>query len=221
MATEELSSEDWSESQSTISIGTVRETEDLVFEYEEDDNSSVSTMCDPIQGIPRPKTGWNTSSFPSFGSLVAAANNTKIFPQAPKTARMYWNVATGGQFGHNAGVNDDVYLDRIEHVMRPRILSRQTPQSVRDALSKIPEKMPRDSNWNHITVEAWQKKFPDSSIFPDTVFQKTRDPKMNPNLPYDLFAPDDIEWLNQRPLSDTFQAQRKQQSVGVQGKRDK
>ena len=61
VATEEPSSEDWSESQSTISIGTVRETEDLVFEYEEDDQSSVSTMCDRIQGLPRPKTGWNTA----------------------------------------------------------------------------------------------------------------------------------------------------------------
>ena len=175
-------------------------------------------MCDRIQGLPRPKTGWNTSSFASFGSTVPAGNNSILFPQAPKTARMYWNVATGGQYGHNAGVNDDTYLDRIEHVMKPRILSRQTPDYVRNALSKRPDLMPRNSNWNTLTIEAWKQKFPESSIYPDTVYQLTRDPDKNPNLPFDLFAPDDVEWLKQQPLSESFKAQRKQKSVGSQGK---
>ena len=218
VATEEPSSEDWSESQSTVSEGTIRETADLVFEYEEDGQSSVSTMCDHIQGLPRPKTGWNTSSFPSFGSLVPAGNNTLLFPQAPNTGRLYWNIATGGQYGHNAGVNDDKYLDRIEHVIAPRILSRETTTNVRNILSKRPEVMPRNSNWNELTIEAWQKKFPESTIFPDTIYQLTRDPNLNPNLPFDQFAPDDIEWLKQRPLSETFQAQRRQNSVATQGK---
>ena len=215
VATEEPSSEDWSESHSTMSEGTVREGSELIFEYDEDDDtSSVGTVCDFRQGLPRPKTGWNTSSFPSFETIVPAGYNSLLFPQAPSTGRLYWMVGTGGQYGHNSGVNDDQYLNRIEQVMAPRIHSRQTTDMVKNILSKRPDLMPRNSNWAALTQEAWQKKFPDSSIYPDTVYQKTRDPIHNPNLPIDQFASDDIEWLKQRPLDEKFETKRKQKPVG-------
>ena len=183
VATDEPTSEDWCDYQSTISEGTIREESELTFEYEEDDQSSISTICDRRQGLPRPKTGWSTSSFASFGSIVPAGNNTPLFPQAPKTGRLYWNIATGGHHGHNAGILDDEYLNRIEHVLAPRILSRETNQQTRDILSKRPDLMPRYSNWAELTIQAWRKKFPDSSIQPDPTYQYSRDPRFNPILP--------------------------------------
>ena len=216
VATEENISDDWSEDISTVSDVTIRDNSEMVFEYEEDNTGSETTVNDDIQCLPRPKTGWNTSSFPSFGSIVPTVNNSLIFPQAPKTGRLYWNVATGGPYGHNTGVNDDVYLNRIEHVMAPRIRSRVTSQYARDILSKRPDLMPRNSNWAEETVKAWKQKFPDSTIEPDPVYQYARDPNKNPNLPIDQFAPDDIEWLRQRPLSEQFQNQRQQRPVAVQ-----
>ena len=220
VATEEFNSEEWSESRSTISEGTIREGSEFIFEYEEDGDQSSqnTTICDFRQGLPRPKTGWNTSSFPSFGTLVPACNNSILLPQAPKTARLYWNVATGGQFGHNSGMNDEEYLNRIEHVMAPRINSRKTTENIKNILAKRPDLFPRNSNWATLTAQAWQEKFPDSSILPDTAFQYSRDPNLFPILPLDLFAEDDIEWLRQRPLSETYQNQRRQQPVSLQGK---
>ena len=217
VATEEISSEDWCDYQSTISDGTIREDSDLVFEYEEDEVSSVSTVCDRRQGLLRPKCGWDTSSFASFGSIVPAGNNTLLFPQAPKTGRLYWNIATGGHHGHNAGVIDDEYLNRIEHVLAPRILSRETTQNARDILSKRPDLMPRYSNWSELTIQAWRKKFPDSSIYPEPAYQYARDPRFNTILPIDQFSADDIEWQRQRPLQNSFQHQRKQRPVATYG----
>ena len=217
MAMEEPSSEDWSEDQSSVSEGTIREESELVFEYEEDDQSSVSTVCDRRQGLLRPKCGWNTSSFASFGSIVPAGNNTLLFPQAPRTGRLYWNIATGGYHGQNAGVTDDEYLNRIEHVLAPRILSRETTQKTRDILSKRPDLMPRFSNWAELTVQAWRKKFPESSICPEPAYQHSRDPRLNPVLPIDQFAADDIEWLKKRPLQNNYQNQRKQRPVATHG----
>ena len=170
--------------------------------------------------MPRPKTGWNTSSFPSFGTHVPAGNNSIIFPKPPNTGRLYWNIATRGQYGRNAGTRDEEYLGRIEQVIQTRIQSRQTPDSVKDILSKRPDMMPRNCNWGDVTKEAWYRKFPESTIHPDPAFQKTRDPKINKNLPKDQFSSDDFEWLRQRPLDENYENNRNQQSVALQGNID-
>ena len=63
---------------------TVSEDEsDLIFEWQHERTTSTCTMIPESSGLARPKAGWDSSSFASFGTLVAAANNTLLLPQAP------------------------------------------------------------------------------------------------------------------------------------------
>jgi len=216
VATESTSSE-FSDCQSFRSEETVSQDIDLEFEYErDDDQSSVDTVYDNRQCLPRPKAGWDTSSFASFGTIVPAGNITKIFPNAPNTARMQWNIATGGMFGHNAGTPDNEYLNRIEKVMEPRLRSRQTTDRIRNIFSRLPDLMPPNSNWANLTAEVWPDKFPESSIYPDPDYQKHRDPNINVNLPMDLFADDDYEYVRRQPMKAVYQYNRKQKPVAQQ-----
>ena len=182
----------------------------------DEDESSVDTVYDNRQCLPRPKAGWDTSSFATFGNIVPAGNLTKIFPNAPNTSRMYWNVATGGMHGHNAGTPDNEYLDRIEKVMAPRLRSRQTTDRIRNILSRLPENMPTRSNWAKLTIEVWPDKFPGSTIFPDPHYQSSRDPITNVNLPMDLFADDDYEYVRRQPMKAEYQFGKKQKPVAQQ-----
>ena len=217
VATESTSSE-FSDCQSFRSEETVSQDIDLEFEYErDDDQSSVDTVYDNRQCLPRPKAGWDTSSFATFGNLAPAGNITEIFPNAPNTARMQWNIATGGMYGHNAGTPDAEYLDRIEKVIAPRLHSRTTTDKTRAILSRLPELMPPNSNWATLTSEVWPDKFPDSTIHPDQSYQNARDPNINVNLPMDLFADDDYEYVRRQPMKATYQFNRKQKPVAQQG----
>ena len=200
---------------------TVSEDEsDLIFEWQHERTPSTCTMIPESgsSGLARPKAGWDSSSFASFGTLVAAANNTPLLPQAPKTARFYWMIATEGRHGRNAGYPDDEYTSRIIKMMEPRLRSRVTSDRTREILSRRAELMPINSDWAQLTKAAWKEKFPESSIYSDPGFQKSRDPKFNRLLPTNQFRPENIDYIRNRPLSGTIQFDRSQKPVNKQSK---
>ena len=192
---------------STIS----NEESEMVFEYDSD--NSDHTVCQEVEGLARPRAGWNTSSFPSFGNLVPVANNTKLLPKAPNTARLFWMVATNSRHGRTYGTPDEVYLRRVAQVMNQRLRSRPTSENVKQILSRRAELMPPDSNWARLTVEVWQEKFPQSSIWPDNHFQYLWDVTKNRDLPADQFSSRDFVYLRSQPMKESVQFNRAQSAV--------
>ena len=201
----------WASTTSTIS-----DNEELEFEYQVEETMKMDLSKTEKTGLARPKAGWNSSSFASFGSVVAAANNTKLIPRAPQTARFYWMTATSGQHGKIAGHPDEEYINRIKKMMKPRLDSRQTTQETRDILSRKAELMPRNSNWAQLTKNTWKKKFPESSIYSDPAFQKSRDPDINRKLPARRFNSEDFGYIRNRPVNRTNRQMNNQNSVSQQ-----
>ena len=187
------------------------EAPEMSFEYDSD--NSNQTVCEKVEGLARPKAGWNTSSFASFGNLVPVVNNTKLLPKAPNTARLQWMVATNSFHGRNSGIPDDIYLDRLIRVMTPRLQSRTTSEQTKTILARNPDLFPRDSNWARLTVESWMEKFPNSSIYPDSLFQYLWDVDKNRDLPSDQFAPTDFRFVRSQPKKETTQFKRTQKAV--------
>lgn len=209
--TESVATETNSEYGPSTASDTTDQTE-MTFEYESD--NSTSTVCQ-IEGLARPRAGWNTSSFPSFGNLIPVANNTNLLPKAPNTARLNWMVATNSPHGRGAGVPDQVYLDRMEQTMRPRIRSRQTSSLVRKILSRRSELMPPNSQWGRLTMEIWNEKFPESTINPDIAYELQFNPN-NKDLPMDQFSSWDFEYTRDNPIDERIEYNRSQQAVTKQ-----
>ena len=194
---------------------TVSDTTDqceMTFEYESD--TSTDTVCQ-MEGWPRPRAGWNTSAFASFGSLITPANNTKLLPKAPNTARLHWMVATNSTHGRNSGTPDTVYLERIEKVMKPRLESRQTSNQVRQILSRRIELLPENANWGIMTMEAWNEKFPESTINPDSAYELQFNPD-NKDLPWEQFSSWDFEYIRNNPMKEEVEFNRSQTAVSKQ-----
>lgn len=213
--TESYSGSGPAETISEYGPSTVSDTTDqteMTFEYESD--ASDDTVGQ-LEGLARPKAGWNTSSFPSFGNLIPVANNTKLLPKAPNTSRLMWMVATNSIHGRSSGTPDQVYLDRIEQVMRPRIRSRQTSERLRTILSRRSELMPPNSQWGKLTAEIWNEKFPESTIHPDIAYELQFN-ENNRDLPFDQFSSWDFEYIRDNPVDENIEYNRSQQAVTKQ-----
>ena len=220
--TESVATDENNQDEEPYTASTISEEEQAIHdEFQRERTPSTITMlgdCPEQSGPARPRAGWDSSAFASFGSLVAAANNTQLFPQAPKTARFYWMTATKRNHGRNGGIPDDEYLNRIEKVMQKRINSRQTSQELIEILSRRAELMPLNSDWAQQTQHVWKTKFPESSLYSDPGFQRSRDPNRNRLLPFDEFRPENIDYIRNRPMSDAIQFDRSQKPVAKQSK---
>ena len=181
--------------------------------------TELETDCsedEPIETtrLPRPKAGWDTSPFPTFGTLVPAAENSMIFPKPPNLARLIWFIATQNiDHGYNSGVIDEEYCNRIEEVYSKRINSRNTTIQIRRLLARRIDYYPTDQTWAQAIKSVWQLKFPDSTINPDPAYQKWRDPNLNPDLPFDLFTDQDFYYIRARELRDEVVYNRLQHAV--------
>ena len=158
-----------------------------------------------IRKLPRPKAGWDTSPYASFGTIVPTLENSMIFPRPPNHGRLFWFVATGNtKHGYNSGVLNEEYLARIEKVYATKIQSRNTTNKIRNFLARNPNLLDPNRTWAQCIREAWKLKFPGSSICPDPSYQKVRDPQMNKAyLPIDQFTEDDFTYLRAREMSNT------------------
>ena len=167
-----------------------------------------------VDRLPRPKAGWNFSSFPSFGTLVPTAENSLIFPKPPNLGRLAWFIATRNiDHGYNSGVIDEEYCDRIGEIYSKRIASRNTTIQIRRLLARRMELYPTDKTWAQAIKSVWQLKFPDSTINPDPAYQRLRDPKLNSELPYDTFSDQDFYYIRSRELRDEVIYNRQQHAV--------
>ena len=190
------------------------EAEEMTFEYDSD--NSDHTVCDQLEGLARPRAGWNTSSFPSFGSIIPVANNTKLLPKAPNTARLHWMVATNSSHGRNSGISDNIYLKRVAQVFETRLKSRTTSEQTKRILARNPDLMPPSSNWSKLTIEVWGEKFPHSSIQPDSIFQYLWDTNKNRDLPSDQFSATDMRYVRDQPMKESNIFKRTQKAVSKQ-----
>lgn len=209
--TESVATETSSLTAPSTASTTSNETIELEFEYESDDSSY--TVCPEHENLARPKAGWNTSAFPSFGNLIPVANNTRLLPKAPNTARLHWMVATNSRHGRTHGTPDDTYLKRIAQTISPRLKSRPTSEKVKQILARRAELMPPNSNWGRLTAEAWQEKFPQSSIHPDSYFQHLWDVTRNRDLPAHKFSSRDFAIIRSQPMKESVQFNRAQTAV--------
>ena len=126
-------------------------------------------------------------------------------------------VATNSRHGRSSGTPDQVYLDRVEQVYRPRIRSRQTTNQIRNILARRSELMPPNTQWSRLTIEAWNEKFPESTINPDTAYELQFNPETNRKLPSDQFSSLDFEFIRDNPIKEEVEFNRSQQAVTKQG----
>ena len=210
------------------------EDDDRLYDREQQSNDSAESVIEninyvkpetddleepfKIKKLPRPKAGWDTSPFASFGTIIPPLENSIIFPRPPNHGRLFWFVATENKkHGFNAGVIDEQYLNRIKEVYGRRIQSRQTTNEIRRFLARNPEKMDPNKTWVQCIKSVWKKKFPDSTIAPDTLYQKVRDPKINKDyLPMDQFSEDDFTFLRAREQTTEVIWNRGQHAVAPQ-----
>ena len=167
-------------------------------------NYQPSTISDEepfkINKLRRPKAGWDTAPFASFGTIIPTLENSIIFPKPPNQGRFFWFVATENtKHGFHAGVMDEQYLNRIKQVYQRKIQSRNTTNEIKRFLARNHELMDPQKSWADCIKSVWQQKFPGSTIAPDPAYQRVRDPNINKDyLPMDQFTEDDFTYLRAR-----------------------
>ena len=185
--------------------------------YQAPDSGNTEEDFD-IRKLPRPKAGWDTSPFASFGTIVPPLENTIIFPRPPNHGRLFWFVATENKkHGFNSGVLDEEYITRIKEVYQKKIRARQTTNEIRRFLARNPETMDPKKTWAQCIKSVWRLKFPGSTIAPDPAYQRIRDPNINKDyLPMDQFNEDDFSYLRAREQTTEVILNRGQHAVQPQ-----